>query len=363
MPLREGSSDDVISHNIEEMIRAGHPRDQAIAAAYRKAGRSHATMKKCVLFVKTMLEQRLEAPNTATDEARVELEHRNDHSNNAILFREVLTDPSPTKEQKAAGTYDKRKIAWHGLTIAIENEAGSKRSGTNRDGQTWTQEMPFAYGEIHQTEGVDGDCVDCFLGPDEDAQFVYVVHARTVNRWDEFDEDKVMLNFPTQEAATAAFLASYSDPRFLGPITAMPVIEFIQKVTNTTGRPTMIKAILFCKAHVKGYTRADGTYVPPHNDNRKAAETHAAAAKPTRAVFGDEDDSPEYMAATATLQEAYRAFGEARQQYEEKKIKKAEFNVAKDARDTAIAAFQDAHVKEAQRKRKASPHFWVRQNK
>ncbi len=39
MPLQSGSSDAVVSHNIAEMIKAGHPRDQAVAAAYRKAGR------------------------------------------------------------------------------------------------------------------------------------------------------------------------------------------------------------------------------------------------------------------------------------------------------------------------------------
>ena len=39
MPLKKGSSDSVISSNISEMIRSGHPRDQAIAAAMSKAGR------------------------------------------------------------------------------------------------------------------------------------------------------------------------------------------------------------------------------------------------------------------------------------------------------------------------------------
>lgn len=38
MPLKSGSSQKTISENIAEMIRAGHPRAQAAAAAYRKAG-------------------------------------------------------------------------------------------------------------------------------------------------------------------------------------------------------------------------------------------------------------------------------------------------------------------------------------
>lgn len=38
MPLKSGKSQAVISANIREMIKAGHPRDQAIAAAMRKAG-------------------------------------------------------------------------------------------------------------------------------------------------------------------------------------------------------------------------------------------------------------------------------------------------------------------------------------
>lgn len=36
MPLKSGTSQGTISSNIKEMIKAGHPRDQAIAAAMRK---------------------------------------------------------------------------------------------------------------------------------------------------------------------------------------------------------------------------------------------------------------------------------------------------------------------------------------
>ena len=39
MPLKKGSSDKIVSQNIREMVKAGHPRKQAIAAAMRSAGR------------------------------------------------------------------------------------------------------------------------------------------------------------------------------------------------------------------------------------------------------------------------------------------------------------------------------------
>jgi hypothetical protein len=38
MPLRAGKSRKVISENIREMIAAGHPQNQAVAASLRKAG-------------------------------------------------------------------------------------------------------------------------------------------------------------------------------------------------------------------------------------------------------------------------------------------------------------------------------------
>lgn len=40
MPLRKGRSRAVVSSNIRTEIKAGRPRKQAIAIAYRKAGKS-----------------------------------------------------------------------------------------------------------------------------------------------------------------------------------------------------------------------------------------------------------------------------------------------------------------------------------
>jgi hypothetical protein len=42
MPLEKGSGSATISHNITEMVNAGHPQKQAVAAAYREAGKSYS---------------------------------------------------------------------------------------------------------------------------------------------------------------------------------------------------------------------------------------------------------------------------------------------------------------------------------
>lgn len=41
MPLEKGKSQEVISRNIAELIKAGHKPDQAAAIAYKEAGESH----------------------------------------------------------------------------------------------------------------------------------------------------------------------------------------------------------------------------------------------------------------------------------------------------------------------------------
>lgn len=51
MPLIAGSSPEIISHNIGEMVRAGHPENVAVAAAYANA-RKHGDGEKHIAKAK-----------------------------------------------------------------------------------------------------------------------------------------------------------------------------------------------------------------------------------------------------------------------------------------------------------------------
>lgn len=172
-----------------------------------------------------------------------------------------LHKSQPTPAQIEAGNYKKRHIRFQGLAISIENPTGSVRKSVDRDGHEWRTKMVHAYGYIRGSKGVDKDHVDCYIGPNPDARHAYIVHQRKAGQWDRYDEDKVMLGFDTEAQAKTAYLKHYDDPRFLGPVTAMPMDEFKCKVMATANSPKMIKAFpsharaLFLKARVKAHTR------------------------------------------------------------------------------------------------------------
>ncbi len=206
----------------------------------------------------------------------------------------LLFKSSPTLAQIEAGNYPKKHIRFQGLPITIESPKGSVRRGKSRAGVVWKTTMHCDYGYIKNSLGVDGDHVDCYIGPDESATHAYVVHQRKAGEWKTYDEDKVMLGFPTESAARAAYLQHYDDKRFLGPITAMPMEEFKRKVLATKDKPTMIKAmVLFFKSYVPGHSRrlASGrvVQVKPYSDKRnKQTEPHPDQGDMFRVSASDE---------------------------------------------------------------------------
>jgi hypothetical protein len=133
------------------------------------------------------------------------------------------------------------RITFQGFKIAIENRKGSVRhwydKHTDTKGQT---KMRYPYGYFNLTEGMDGDHVDCFVGPDESAGKVYIVHQLKAPHFKTPDEDKVMIGFGSAAAAKRAYLQHFDQPGFFGSMTAMGLEEFRTKVYKMRRR--MIKA-------------------------------------------------------------------------------------------------------------------------
>lgn len=134
----------------------------------------------------------------------------------------------------------RKRIKWHGMDISIEHPRGSVRKGVDAGGMPWRIKLTHDYGYLLKTRGVDGDHVDCFIGPDPLSEVVFVVHTRKAPDFKEYDEDKCMLNFSSEADARAAFFANYSRPEHFGSMDVLPVGRFIDKVLSTKGNPRMI---------------------------------------------------------------------------------------------------------------------------
>lgn len=146
---------------------------------------------------------------------------------------ELKVDTNPTEAQKEAGNYKKGHIKINGFDVTIEQPSGSVRSGKDANGKEWSQVMNNTYGYIRGTEGVDGDHIDVFLGPDMNSDMVYVVDQ--VNTDGSFDEHKVMMGFSSLEDARSAYLSNYEEGwQGLGNITGVALDEFKKWIDSST---------------------------------------------------------------------------------------------------------------------------------
>lgn len=113
--------------------------------------------------------------------------------------------------------------------VKVSHPAGSTRAGVSKDGLAWSQTMHNDYGELPGSVGNDGDPVDCYLGPQPDAKVVHVIHTHDADG--NYDEDKAMLGFPSQDAAVTAFKAHYPPgSATIGSITSHRVKGFRKAV-------------------------------------------------------------------------------------------------------------------------------------
>ena len=140
------------------------------------------------------------------------------------------TEPNPSEAQKKAGNYKKGHLSFGGYDFTVETPKGTTRSGKDEQGKPWSVTMHDTYGYILGKIGVDGDHIDMFINDGADLDTfdgnVYVVDQ--VNpETGEFDEHKVMYGYPSEEAATEAYLANYSKGwKGLGNVTSVPKATF-----------------------------------------------------------------------------------------------------------------------------------------
>lgn len=126
------------------------------------------------------------------------------------------------------------RTEFKGIPIAVENRRGSFRTWHDPENDTTGHtRMEHPYGYFQGTVGLDGDAVDCFVGPDHEAPVAYIVTTRKAPDFDEVDEQKVLLG---------------DDPRFFGGMEAMPVDELRRKLLATTRGNRMLKALVVHRA-------------------------------------------------------------------------------------------------------------------
>jgi hypothetical protein len=130
-----------------------------------------------------------------------------------------------------------KRRTFQDLPVVVENEAGSVRQWRDRDARlTGETVMKNDYGFLEGHVGSDGDEVDVYLGKDESAKFVYVVHQLKTPDYDKFDEDKCLIGFTSEEAAKNAYLAHRNDgEKAYGGMSAIPLEKFKAKLQRRTG--------------------------------------------------------------------------------------------------------------------------------
>lgn len=136
------------------------------------------------------------------------------------------------------------KIKFQGMNVSIENRKGSVRRGVDDAGQRWATTMKWPYGYIRTAHGesamgVDGDHLDCFIGPDPIAPVAYIVSTKRPPDFKQDDEHKVMLGWRSAAAAKHAFMIHYDDHRFFGGMQAIPVRELMKKIRSSNGKAVL----------------------------------------------------------------------------------------------------------------------------
>lgn len=232
-----------------------------------QAGRSEAYPQKQAIPTEAAVEPQAATKKRAIPEAAEE-------EKAAPAPQEPAGRTEPSDAQKAAGNYPMIHKTINGLNISIENEAGTTRTGTDKDGETWSNKMTYDYGYIKGTEGIDGDHVDIFLGKDANNAELPVFIVNQKKESGRMDEHKVMLGFATEAEAKKAYLSNYAKGwDGIKDIVEMPLDQFKDWLKNgdTTKKAVAPKAEAL-KAKAKEKREAATTKaIPDMQDKYDAA--------------------------------------------------------------------------------------------
>lgn len=210
------------------------------------------------------------------------------------------TETEPTEAQKKAGNYKKGHLSFGGYDYTVETPKGVTRSGKDEQGKPWSVTMHDTYGYILGKIGVDGDHIDMFINDAADLDTfdgnVYVVDQ--VNpETGEFDEHKVMYGYPSEEAATEAYLANYSKGwKGLGKVTSVPKATFDKwlESSDRKTKPFAEYAMIKKGAHQDFISDMEYTY---ENDVHPSEEDKPKMQKFAERLLDfhqDREDKPEY---------------------------------------------------------------------
>lgn len=210
------------------------------------------------------------------------------------------TETEITEAQKKAGNYKKGHLSFGGYDYTVETPKGVTRSGKDEQGKPWSVTMHDTYGYILGKIGVDGDHIDMFINDAADLDTfdgnVYVVDQ--VNpETGEFDEHKVMYGYPSEEAATEAYLANYSKGwKGLGKVTSVPKATFDKwlESSDRKTKPFAEYAMIKKGAHQDFISDMEYTY---ENDVHPSEEDKPKMQKFAERLLDfhqDREDKPEY---------------------------------------------------------------------
>lgn len=109
---------------------------------------------------------------------------------------------------------------FQGLTVRIDRPKGFVQEGHDSDGKPWKRVYKTDYGFLPKTDGGDGDGLDVFLGPKEDASVSYWVFQKKDDG--SFDEFKVFFGFSSPKEAKKMY-QEHIPSKLFGGMSAIPM--------------------------------------------------------------------------------------------------------------------------------------------